>query len=312
MRKLKGLSVLFVLLIALPACGDKKSSDTTASTEPAAAVSTVDMTATEYSYDTKAEKVKAGIVTVNLTNNGKEKHEAAVLQIPTGKTLADVLKDLEPVVTSQEGVPIPDTIQPVGGVNELDAGKSTSVKVALPAGNYVFLCTLTGEDGGPPPSTVAGQTTTTAAPKKPHFTQGMVKPFEVAGDAGPAQPTGDVTLTAKEYSFDVPKIAPGKHTIAFKNDGPKEIHVAVILGFPVGTSTSEADRIVKSFADPNAGPPAIEPKTAGSSAVQIPGTTATFEGDFPAGTYTVICFLNDRAGGPPHVNRGMYKSFTVA
>jgi len=317
MRKVHGVLLVLVMLVALPACGKSSTSSDTTETTGASAASTVDIAASEYSFDTKVDKVKAGIVTVNFANKGKQHHEATVLQIPTGKTVADVLKDLEPVVSTEGSTPIPDSIQPVGGIGEVKAkAADVTSKVLLKPGNYAFICGLQDEDpnqqSGPPPTTAAGQTTTTAAPKKPHFTLGMVKPFEVTGAAGTEALSADGTVTAKDYSFDVPTITAGKHTLVFKNDGPKQIHIGVFMGFPAGTPAAKVEEILKSFADPKAGPPAIEPTQVAEATVHVPGSSSTFSGDFKAGTYAVLCFINDRAGGPPHVAKGMYKIFTVA
>ena len=57
-----------------------------------------------------------------------------------------------------------------------------------------------------------------------------------------------------------------------------------------------------------------EPETVANSFIFSPGLGGTFEVELTAGrTYMLACFIQDRAGGPPHAfGHGMIETFTVS
>ena len=46
-------------------------------------------------------------------------------------------------------------------------------------------------------------------------------------------------------------------------------------------------------------------------AVIEPGVTTINKITLQAGSYAMLCFINDKKGGPPHFTQGMYGELTV-
>ncbi|MBA2624721.1 MAG: hypothetical protein H0U89_03845 [Acidimicrobiia bacterium] len=103
------------------------------------------------------------------------------------------------------------------------------------------------------------------------------------------------------------------------NEGPEQVHHAVLFPFVEGTDEAAAEAALNTFLASEDAPPPPEIDLAnidstGDSAVYSGGLGGTSEADLVAGrTYAVVCFISDRAGGPPHVvAHDMKKIFTVA
>ena len=190
MRRWLALLTVAVTVVALGACsgdGDEGAQ-------------TVDLTAAEYRFGGVRTEVRGGTVTINLRNDGKEAHEAQILQIKEGNTLQDAIKDMQPVV-SENAAPIPGYIEANGGVAEIKPGQSASAKANIPeGGTYAFFCFLsqgdTGEEVGQgEPTTTSGQPPAEGAKAttseqeagggdgRPHFALGMASEFTVTPGA---------------------------------------------------------------------------------------------------------------------------------
>ncbi len=117
-----------------------------------------------------------------------------------------------------------------------------------------------------------------------HYKNGMLGSVTVKGDKGKGDlPEADGTIKATEYSFDVSGLKAGEHTYRFENTG-KELHHAQL--FPINDGATIDD--VEAFF----------------------GTQGTL--DLKAGDYVMLCFINDKAGGPPHFTKGMLQKVTVS
>lgn len=288
-------------LVGTGACSDdddKAASDSTATT---AAPGEVDFTvkAREYGFEMPAE-VPGGIVTMAFDNPGKVKHEAVIMSTG-GLSVEEALAAFTPVIEG-EGAPIPAKLDFSGGGAPIAAGKSTRSTLSLPEGDYVMVCTLTDLDSveGPPAEGAEDQ-------KVPlHMNVGMAQPFKVKGTKGGDLPEGDGTITAEDYTFDLPPLKAGPQTLVFKNVGPRQVHFAALLEYPEGVDAAGAlEAFKKLLAAPEGPPPDGVPTPtddfSGDSPVFSPGGGGTFEVDLKAGrSYVFACFVNDRAGGPPH------------
>lgn len=327
-----GLAVL-ALTGLLGACGDDDDDGaTTAPTTNADAAQGDDETkvealkviATEYSFEAPST-VQAGLVKLEFENKGKLTHDSFLLDIGD-KSKDEALAAFTPILESEGGVPIPDFINANGGSSEVEGGGSTETTVNLKPGNYLIVCTLDdsdseeeeeegggegAEEGGPP-----------AEPEGPkltkHMNLGMAVPLTVTGAAVTTLPEGDATVTAKDYTFDVSGLKAGKQTVVFNNSGPDQIHHAIVFEFEDGVTPDGAVAAFKAFgaAEQGGGPPpegTPEPADAGGSNVFSPGRSGTFEAEFKSGrTYLFACFINDRAGGPPHAfGNDMLKAVVV-
>ena len=136
----------------------------------------------------------------------------------------------------------------------------------------------------------------------------MVAPLQVTGtSAGGSLPSGDATVTAKDFTYTVDggPVAAGAHTFTFTNQGPQP-HEAGIIKVNSGTTV---DQIRAIFAAPPASPAPQGPPPwtdVGGSGGIAPGATTTFTATLDAGaTYAFICFIPDPTTGKPHAALGM-------
>ena len=84
--------------------------------------------------------------------------------------------------------------------------------------------------------------------------------------------------------------------------------------FPEGVDEQAADNTLKGFLSEQGPPPGTpEPQEAAFGGVFEVGGGSLVNFDAKRGrTYAFVCFVQDRAGGPPHAAKGMYKIMRVA
>ena len=287
--------LLLVLAGSLVACGkdDVRPSQsgevitTTTTSETATTVppQKAALTATEYSYAGTGLTFTPGDVSVTLTNNGKEEHQATIVRFKDGKTLAD----LADVAAKTPGA-LDTVIDVFGGPNAVAPGASVTATQTLGAGDYFFMCFIPAADG------------------QPHAAKGMVTPFKVEGTAaGAASPDAANTIGLKEYAFGVTGGKTKAGPTTFANQG-EQLHEAAIYKPAPGKTT---DDIIAYFKEKNpTGPPPVTP--AGGVGPLDPGTSATV--NLTAGDYVFMCFLPDKASadGAPHFSKGMIQTVTVS
>jgi hypothetical protein len=115
----------------------------------------VKVVATDYAFEAPAT-AKAGSVAIELTNNGREPHEANILKLAAGATVEQALKALAP------GAPAgPPPFTPMGGAQAVVPGQRTQVLATLDKGDYVLICFIPDATG------------------TPHFAKGMVRALKV-------------------------------------------------------------------------------------------------------------------------------------
>src|SRR5579864_462418 len=229
------------------------------------------------------DTVAAGLTNIVMVNQGKEPHQAVVMRIDSGKTQAEVQAGMM-------GNTIPAWMSFPGGPNGAVPGDSTNAMAVLTPGNYMLVCFLSGADG------------------KPHLMKGMTKNFVVKpAAAAMAMPAGDVTVTAKDYGFDVaPAITAGTHTIRMANAGP-QLHEIALLKVAPGKTMAQVQAWMGT--DMKSPPPFME--VGGIAGLSV-GQTANFTASFGKGDYILICFVPDAKDGKPHVAHGMMLPFKVS
>ncbi|HWZ28194.1 MAG TPA: hypothetical protein VNX15_06525 [Gemmatimonadales bacterium] len=251
---------------------------------PAAQVSanSLRIVASDFQY-AAPDTVTAGLTNIVMVNQGKEPHQAVVMRIDSGKTQAEVQAGMM-------GNTIPAWMSFPGGPNGAVPGDSTNAMAVLTPGNYMLVCFLSGADG------------------KPHLMKGMTKNFVVKpAGAAMAMPAGDVTVTAKDYGFDVaPAITAGTHTIRMANAGP-QLHEIALLKVAPGKTMAQVQAWMGT--DMKSPPPFME--VGGIAGLSV-GQTANFTASFGKGDYILICFVPDAKDGKPHVAHGMMLPFKVS
>ena len=243
----------------------------------------VTVTANDFSFDAPG-KVPAGTVTMRLVNKGKELHHAQMIRVDAGKTVEDIAKALK-----NPGPP-PSWVKWVGGPNAVLPGKETHATSVLTPGLYAYLCFIPSPD------------------RVPHFSKGMVLPFEVTPrpSATASLPAPDAKIRMLDYDFELSQpLTAGKRTILVENAGP-QLHELALLKLAPGKSVAD-------FAAWDAGgmkgPPPAEP--IGGVVALDKGASATFTVELTPGDYGLLCFVPDAKDGKPHLAHGMIKTITV-
>jgi hypothetical protein len=281
------MAVLILLAVPLTGCGkSKKSTSASGSTTTAApaAVTSMDITAKEYTFD-GPNSVQEGYVKVNLTNAGQQDHQAQFLRLKDGKTLQEFAAAGAADPTGLQALLLTDG---GGGVNAIKPGTEHGVN-KLRAGNWLMVCFVPAPDG------------------VPHLAKGMIRPFVVAPPPSTAAaPSATATVSAKNYSFTLPTFKAGTTTIEFKNTATDQVHEMTLVKMAAGKTLADAKAF---FAKPPTGPPPFE--SAGGAPGIGPGDTAWADLTLTAGTYVAMCHVPDPASKKEHLALGMIQEFKV-
>ena len=231
------------------------------------------------------DRIPAGMITVQVVNQGKDLHHVQIMQLTEGKTA----EDFHAAMKADNAHP-PAWAKLVGGPNAVMPGGKASATMALPAGQYLLLCLIPDLQG------------------VPHVALGMVKPLTIEATTRPVAlpPRADVAITMTDFAFGVSQpIAAGAHTLHVKNMG-KQPHEVVVVRLEAGKTIKDFGA---AFAPGASGPP---PGQAMGGLVGIEeGGAGYFTGQFEPGRYGLICFFPDSATGAPHFTKGMVLDFTV-
>jgi uncharacterized cupredoxin-like copper-binding protein len=295
MSPLLRLPALLSLAGAVAACrADRPSPQTDVAVPSASAavaavpaatvtVNPITVTATDFKLDMPA-RIPGGAVSLRLVNTGKELHQAQIVRLDQGKTVADLEKAMK-----HEGPP-PPWLRFVGGPNGIAPGQEVTSISSLAPGNYALICLIPSPDG------------------VPHLMKGMIQPFEVsAGGAEAAIPVAGDTVRLGEYSFESGRpITPGRHTFLVTNGG-QQAHELVLLRLAPGKTVQDFGAWATTGG--MKGPPPALPL--GGVAVIDQGDSGVFTADLEPGDYGLICFVPDAKDGKPHLMHGMMKQITV-
>lgn len=303
--------VVLVAALALfaGACGsDDEESNTAADTSGGGRTDSIVVTGDEYSFGVDKE-IEGGFVDVEYTNEGDKVHEAAFIKVEGDKSQDEVIEAVKAAAT-EEGAPIEPFIgiYLAGGLSDLEGGETSTASFSLPAGDYYLVCALTDADSLP-----EEERDEDAPPLPTHMEQGMIEKVTVTGPETVSLPEADATVAASEYTFDIQGLKAGKQDVLFRNDG-EEIHMAAVMEFAEGVDEAEAEEALAAFAGPPSDEPPSgpEPEEAGFTGIFNPDGGSLFELDAKSGrVYAFVCFIQDRAGGPPHVAKGMSKLVTI-
>ncbi len=200
------IAIVGSTILLLTACTEDGGGGTSPSPSPEA--TTVEVGATEYSFDVPAE-VAGGVVQMRFTNTGGLPHEFAFARIEEGKTEEDVRAVIE------SGQEPPEWADDIAGVPGLSPGESITVTRTLEPGSYAFLCFFPDPEG------------------TPHANLGMYEVFTIAGDTGLTLPEPDATISATDDELQVPALSAGEQTVLFLNDGTKP-HELVLAALEPG------------------------------------------------------------------------------
>ena len=128
---------------------------------PASAVAidepTPDLTIIQRDFHFDISKpITAGTHTIQVTNGGRQPHEAIVIKLEPGATVKEFVAAFEPDATG------PPPGRPIGGLVGLDRGGRGFFTTTFDPGRYAILCFFPDQTTG-----------------KEHFAQGMISEFTV-------------------------------------------------------------------------------------------------------------------------------------
>ena len=242
--------------------------------------------------------VKAGLVTMALTNADKVPRSAGIVRLLGDHTVDDFLKVVQ---SDKEGFPIPSWIEDGGGVSTVLPGETASVTQVLAPGRYAITDDETAGGEGEGPS---------------HAQLGAKGEFTVTGPASDAElPAQPASLTAtddgdKQYGFEFKGLKAGTNQVRFENTG-KELHHAIIFPINKGKTFKDVEAAFMSERPPK-GPPPVDFAKGLSTQVIDGGIAQNLTLDLEARTrYAVVCFIQDRKGGKPHVAKGMIEELAI-
>lgn len=271
-RTLAALASLGVCLLA--ACGSDDESSSSSSSSP----TKVAIKVTESGKTSKLElpsEIEAGLTELTFENTGKRPHSAGLIRVEDDHTPEEVGK-----VIMTEGGPIPEWLAGGAGLGTVPPGKSKTVTQVLEPGTYYAM----DDEGGE------------GAPSD------FVK-VEVTGEGGGELPSAPASIVASEYTFKADGLKAGKNEVTFDNAG-EELHHIIAFPFNKGASTAAVKKFFSSEDEPS-GPPPVDFEKGDSTAVIDGGEKQVVDLELVKGKYALICFIQDRAGGPPHVMKGM-------
>jgi hypothetical protein len=229
-------------------------------------------------YFRAPDSLRAGVITFQLINNGREDHLLTFVRVdssvPLDTTLANALAGRAAIFKHALGGPM------------AAAGRSAQATLTLPAGRYLMLCYLHSPDG------------------KAHIAQGMMHLLTVTGRTNAALASGpnDVGITMREYGYDVStSLRPGPHVLVVKNAGA-QLHEFFLLHMRPGTTLADTTRALEDT---------LLSDLSGGAAIMAPGQTIRLPVNIESGIYILVCFVSDTKDHRPHLAHGMKKVIRV-
>ena len=278
MHKLVVACTAFVGGALLAACGgDKDPTPVAVALTQASGGGTLTLSA--------PDSVESGAVEIRFQNQTQGPARVDLIGVEGTHTADEILE-----IIDSEGGPIPPWLKPAGGLSTTPPGQTATATVEVEEGTYYVISEVESEDdSGPAPAS---------------------KMLMATGDGGASLPSADSTVTATEYRFDVGELKAGANEIRFRNNG-KEIHVLVAAPMAPGKTIDDVRTAFEAEGEPQ-GPPPVDFEAAVGTGVLDAGKSLVTTLNLKSGKYAFICFIQDRAGGPPHAVKGMLQEVTVA
>lgn len=221
--------------------------------------------------------VPAGVTRIEVENSGERDHDAQLIRVEGEHSADEVYRAIR-----SSGRGLPDWLTFGGGAPPAERGETASAVQVLEPGSYVAFDTES-------------------------FDQSSLAEFEVTGEADGDLPATDATISAFDYGFEADGLEAGAGEIFFENTGDEPHHMRAA---PLREGATMED--VREFIENEEGRPPVDLSRGVSTAVLEGGTSQVVELELDAGAYAMLCFIADRAGGPPHIAKGMIAGADVA
>jgi hypothetical protein len=233
-----------------------------------------------------ARSVPRGAIRFVLTNRGKTERGAEVVAVAGDHGVDEAFAAL---IKVREGAPIPSWLRWAGGLGVIRPGQRGSFTIELGPGRY-YVIDRSFEGNRATLSKLVARAA-----------------LDVAQQDRPAPlPAAAASLTATEYRFQARGLTAGRHTVRLENAG-KQPHNFVLSPIRAGKTLED----VAKYVEHDSGPPPVDVERETISGVLEGGTRQDLPLDLEPGRYALLCFASDRAGGPPHVAKGMLNEVTV-
>jgi len=269
----------------LSACGsDDKSSS------PTELKVTVTANGDKFKLDAPTS-IDGGVVNLSFTNSAQGPHSLQFVKVTGTHTTDELITFLN---ESENGGPVPDWISEGGGIGDVAPGQTGKSTFKLTDGlHFVWDDETNDSDVN-------------------YGTLGALAEITVKGngDADATLPDASGSITAKEYEFTVQGLKAGSNTIRFDNTG-QQFHHFIAAPIAAGKTLDDVKTFFNTQGDPG-GPPPLDFEKGVGGAVVGPGNAVVYNIDLEAGSYAMVCFVNDKAGGPPHFTLGMLQQVSVA
>ena len=272
---------LFAATALVAGCGSDDDDD---SSEPSSLALEVSGSKDALELTAPAD-AEAGPAEITFTNNSDEDLDGQLVLVAEGEDRSDeeVVAELGKAV---EGQPVADWFQGAGGPGFAAKGESSTATLNLQAGNYYFVPSTDG-----PPAT-------------------PLTKFTVTGESDAELPEGDGTVSAVEYSFSADGLTAGEQSLLLDNKGGTWHHFQAFKLKPDAT-IEQVEAVLSEDGGPPSGPPPFEEELPVESTVLEGGTSQLVDANLEAGNYAFVCFIADKAGGPPHIAKGMISEVEV-
>lgn len=260
-------------LLSLVGCGGGDVPLPTRSSEPAPLrISVTDSPSGRFEY-TAPRHFRGGSVEIRFTNGGRASHKAQLWRVKGGHTVEQALR---------AGRPRPTWLATAGGVGATRPGETGTTFQRLPPGRYY----------------VAGNGNE----------RGTVAQVRVRAGGRPAEPpAARARVFAREYGFRVSGLRAGRTEVEFRNTGA-EPHHAFFAPIRRGATLAE---VRAALTGRSSGRLPVDFGKSRETAVIEGGAKQTTELELSSGRYALLCAVSDRAGGPPHTEKGMLAEVRV-
>jgi len=223
--------------------------------------------------------VAPGATEIRFSNDGQRTHSLQIVQVGEGHTVEEAL--VAGGGWGEEGKPLPEWVRFLGGIGSTKAGGSGIAVVDLPAGQYAAV----DIDADSPAPYAA---------------------FTVEGDEGESLEDVPARVEAADYDFTATALEAGSHRVLLENSG-EEPHHLIAAPLKPGKTIEDVEAFVKTE---KGAPPIVQGQTF-NTAIVSGGESEVVDLRFESGDYALLCFVADRAGGPPHALKGMVSGATV-
>ena len=220
-----------------------------------------------------------GAIEVRFSNGGRRPHSLQIVQVGEGHTVDEALE--AGAGWGEDGKALPEWVRFLGGIGSTEPGGSGIAVVDLPAGQYAAVDI---ESDAPAPYAA----------------------FTVEGDESAALEEVPATVEAVDYDFEATALEAGSHRVLLENNGEEPHHLAAA---PLKPGKTVDD--VEAYAKTEKGPSPIVESKAFATAILSGGEKEVVDLRFESGDYALLCFVPDRAGGPPHALKGMVAAAKV-